>query len=228
VTEIWGWLGRNAGPIIALAAAGFTWWQASIARNHNRLSVRPKLTLYAMTDNVGAGEGLLQIELQNAGLGPAIVVGYRAWLDGNEMEASVPAVSSALRQFFRHHLYRVENVFSLKGYHAIRPGDKITLLRTIFSQRDGFTANDALDQARDRMTAEVEYESLYEEKFFCTWPSEKGRSEPPPFFRRALIRYGDIFDQVVRNSPIAEWWLRLGESTFIIAKLIRQSKGGIS
>ena len=61
--------------IIALCALAATIWQAAISRKHNKLSVRPVLTLYRLDiDGV--------IYIKNNGSGPAIVKEYEIWKDG--------------------------------------------------------------------------------------------------------------------------------------------------
>jgi len=68
-----GLAGDNAANIIALATAAFTFRQFAIAREHNRLSVRPVLTTHTdrhfkATTYEGKGEGIAQLRLVNVGL----------------------------------------------------------------------------------------------------------------------------------------------------------------
>ena len=65
--------------VIALCALAATIWQAAISRRHNKLSVRPVLTLYRQDiDGV--------IYVKNNGSGPAIVKAYEVWKNGNRIE----------------------------------------------------------------------------------------------------------------------------------------------
>ena len=74
-----------ATAVVALAA---TIWQAAITRQHNKLSVRPVLTLHRREI-----DGL--IELKNNGFGPAIIRKYEIYKDGelvlqNSMHGLLP------------------------------------------------------------------------------------------------------------------------------------------
>lgn len=61
--------------VIALCALAATIWQAAISRRHNKLSVRPVLTLYRRDiDGV--------IYVRNNGSGPAIIKSYEIWKNG--------------------------------------------------------------------------------------------------------------------------------------------------
>ena len=61
--------------IIALCALAATIWQAAIARKHNKLSVRPVLTLYRHDI-----DGFIHV--RNNGSGPAIIRVYEIWKSG--------------------------------------------------------------------------------------------------------------------------------------------------
>jgi len=61
--------------VIALCAMAGTVWQAAIARKHNKLSVRPVLTLYRRDI-----DGIIYVK--NNGTGPAILKVYEIWKDG--------------------------------------------------------------------------------------------------------------------------------------------------
>ena len=65
-------IGALVTAVVALAA---TIWQAAITRQHNKLSVRPVLTLHRREI-----DGL--IELKNNGFGPAIIQSYEIYKDG--------------------------------------------------------------------------------------------------------------------------------------------------
>jgi len=64
--------------VTAVCALVATIWQAAITREHNKLSVRPVLTLYRREI-----DGL--IELKNNGVGPAIIQSLEIWKDGQEV-----------------------------------------------------------------------------------------------------------------------------------------------
>ena len=62
-----------ASLVVALCAMVVTIWQGAIARKHNRLSVRPVLTLYRRE----AVDGVIYV--RNNGSGPAIVTSYELY-----------------------------------------------------------------------------------------------------------------------------------------------------
>lgn len=81
-------IGSLATAVCALVA---TIWQAAIARKHNRLSVRPVLTLYRHED-----DGIIVI--RNNGSGPAIIRSYELYADSGRvaldaMDGLLPTVS---------------------------------------------------------------------------------------------------------------------------------------
>jgi hypothetical protein len=81
-------LGSLATAVCALVA---TIWQAAISRKHNRLSVRPMLTLYRREiDGV--------ITVKNNGSGPAIIQSYELYFGGKQvaldaMDGVLPTLS---------------------------------------------------------------------------------------------------------------------------------------
>ncbi len=136
----WDWIGRNAATIIALAALGVACLTAWTQRRHNRLSVRPKITLFTYTD-ANAGHGRFIVEARNAGLGSAIVHRAQVWLDGSPVNVEDPAsIHDAMRRFMAGtHQFAVENSFTLPGQHAMRAGDGFSLVAVQFLETPDLT-----------------------------------------------------------------------------------------
>ena len=82
---IWNWLSNNVINVLALCALGLTFWQAYISRVHNKLSVRPHLTLFF--DNSTGGQEF-HILLNNNGVGPALIRKSTLIIDGHEIEGN--------------------------------------------------------------------------------------------------------------------------------------------
>jgi len=69
--------------VIALVAAGLSGYSAYLTREHDRLSVRPKLLFTFAYDGTGAGWKIV-----NMGLGPARIRGFRVLINGVEQKAA--------------------------------------------------------------------------------------------------------------------------------------------
>lgn len=88
-----------AALIVALLAMWATFWQATIARRHNRLSVRPVLTFDAVLDCRDDGTTLI-VTVVNHGLGPAIVIDCYAVAKGARVNRS-DSLRSEVTDVFR-------------------------------------------------------------------------------------------------------------------------------
>ena len=69
-----------AAIVIALSALVLSIWQGILTRNHNRISVRPLVTISGAVNENGSGW-----KLGNAGLGPAIVKWFKVTVDDKPM-----------------------------------------------------------------------------------------------------------------------------------------------
>ena len=159
----WNWLTNNASNVIALCAFGATFWQAHISRVHNKLSVKPHLTLFI--DNGQRGLEF-NITLQNNGVGPALLTKFCINLNGHEiqntfLEEKHQLIKNELFPEFDSQLscFDIED----KDY-MMSAGDKIVLIRFTFNV-DRFPSINAINEARNKVKIQVEYESIYKEKF---------------------------------------------------------------
>lgn len=90
----WGWVGRNAPTIIALAALFFSVWAGLFVRQNARISALPLLHPFQTCtprrvepQNVAPFfEGTMVAQLINGGLGPAIVTRYEVFANGVLMD----------------------------------------------------------------------------------------------------------------------------------------------
>lgn len=73
-----------SSAFIAILALGVAVWQGHLMRKHNRLSLRPHLTFRETISATNNPHFVL--ELQNNGIGPAIIKDFQIWLDGRREE----------------------------------------------------------------------------------------------------------------------------------------------
>jgi hypothetical protein len=74
LNEAWLFFARNAQATIALFALGLTIYQASLARRHSRLTVKPHLSVKAdLRYDATLNSSIVKITLTNNGLGPAVI-----------------------------------------------------------------------------------------------------------------------------------------------------------
>ena len=102
-----------AGLATAVCALVATIWQGVVARKHNRLSVKPVLTLYREESDG-------KIYIKNNGTGPALIREYELYKDGRlieegDVQSSIPLLARAA---------------SLTTGVALAPGDTIDLIES--------------------------------------------------------------------------------------------------
>lgn len=79
-------LKENVAAIIACCALGITFWQGSLTRKYNKLSVIPHLTIlkqYNMTN-----EPSIKFAVQNDGLGPAQIIAFKMKINNQEIDTT--------------------------------------------------------------------------------------------------------------------------------------------
>jgi hypothetical protein len=132
-----------ASLVVALCAMVATVWQAAIARKHNRLSVRPVLTLYRREiDGV--------ISVRNNGSGPAIVIAYELY----SKEKGKRLLLNELDGFFQ----TPTDVPELTSGVAIAVGESVELVKAVT-----FLEASHQQPMRD-LRFRIVYESIYGER----------------------------------------------------------------
>ena len=134
-----------AGLATAVCALVATIWQGVVTRKHNRLSVKPVLTLYREESDG-------KIYIKNNGTGPALIRDYELYKDGRfvderNVQSAIPLLARAA---------------SLTNGVALAPGDTIDLIESK-TYMDG-THVPPLEALRFR----IRYASIYGE----TWTLE--------------------------------------------------------
>ncbi|WP_188197212.1 hypothetical protein [Nonomuraea sp. SYSU D8015] len=146
-----------SATIIAIASLTVSIYQLRASRLHNRHSVRPLLQL-----NLRTVEGEVSgIELQNIGLGPAIITGTRAWLDGHDLGAWNRVTSRQARAG----IVPRPGASSLSDGMGIPSGESMFLLSMDAWNRTKHGAFRKLIE--QRIEFEIQYESLYGGERYC-------------------------------------------------------------
>lgn len=131
----------SAGFVVALCAMVATVWQGAIARKHNRLSVRPVLTLCRRET-----EGVISI--RNNGSGPALLISYELYSNGELLSLH------ALDGIFP----TVTDVPELTPGTAIAVGESIELIKAVT-----FLEANHIQPMQD-LRFRIVYESIYGER----------------------------------------------------------------
>ena len=151
-----------ASVVIALCALGLTLTDSIENRRHNRLSVKPFVSLYSDFDPVHDDAGLV---LRNVGLGPAIITDFQLFCDGREYKQRPGGPSFA--DFSNVHDIPWKLSLFPQG-SSLANGDGQVIL--------GMKANDLTDDRKnkflavlDRIQVKITYSSMYDE----SWTGER-------------------------------------------------------
>lgn len=147
-----------AAVAMAFMALVVSIWNAAITKRHNRLSVRPHLSLA----NLHRPIGTVKIILSNTGIGPAIFRSFEVHMDGaGTVVTSMDAMGEAIKKLELNGTF--EYYFPAEG-DALPSGESIELL----SIEAASASRSELQQIRaglGRLSFHVKYESMYREKF---------------------------------------------------------------
>ncbi|GGQ13875.1 hypothetical protein [Shewanella litoralis] len=152
--------------LIALCALVTTIWQGMITRKHNKLSVRPIISVYVIV----SGDNTLGLKIVNQGLGPAIITsafikknGFQFRLDDRKYLSLFPELTDNHFQF---------GLGGMQG--SLVPLQPHWLIST--EVHNDLNIKKSLVSALNKIELEFEYESIYRDKF-------------PPF--KQTIDFGD-------------------------------------
>lgn len=145
---------------IALSALATSIWQGVISRKHNKLSVRPNLVL----DHYEENSLTTSFTLKNNGLGPALISSFQITFDQNEIlneqsHANAKTIASKLG------IPRIScSLYKPSVSQGISNSDQYQLL--IFDTKNATHEEiEVLKTLRDRLQFNIEYTSIYGEKF---------------------------------------------------------------
>jgi hypothetical protein len=146
------------GLLIALSASVATIWQGKLTRQHNRLSVKPILSV----EGTAVINEPVSIILKNTGLGPAIIKSYALSVDGKRISAEIadPQLEAMRQAGLGSHLIRF---YSFGEGDTIAQGESHSLFETVSPQ----TVQKSIDQIKsafNRVSVHVNYTSIYGEE----------------------------------------------------------------
>ncbi|UAB68712.1 hypothetical protein INR79_09115 [Vibrio sp. SCSIO 43132] len=147
--------------VIALTAVCVSIWQGVVAREHNRLSVKPFITSSPRVPGIGGENGVF---ISNAGVGPAFIKKVYIKANGNEFDMTVnnwPAIYAHLD--LKSSCY-VERWF--KEGVSLKAGYEIKIIGPTTSPLDASCPIEFLKLiSSPELTISLEYESIYGEEF---------------------------------------------------------------
>lgn len=155
------WADAHATALVALLALAFTFWQIRVAREHNRLSVRPRLVIWL--DAAGEHDGLrtTTVMARNLGLGPAYVTKIQYLFDGAPIDIhDSRAVLDAMHAVFGERWVKAWPLVDLRGVLPISKDGELHLLRL---QIRADVGTDDLERLRQRFRTRIDYQSPYNE-----------------------------------------------------------------
>lgn len=174
-----------AAVFVAFCALVLTIKSHAATREHNRVSVRPRLATTVLTSRTPHLDGSVTLTLRalltNVGLGPAVVKRSDVLLDGKEELAEEFAdVQLLLERVFPGILLGPTYSFhKLRREHAIEVGKEVEIVAF-----EVLNPSADFDKEIQRLGLRVCFESLYGDRF--TYDSQDHLGEPP--------------------IPRAEWW----------------------
>lgn len=157
-----------AGTIIALSAVVLTLWHGNGVRNHNKLSVKPKLGVQISLSR--DDEITFSINVKNFGLGPAIIT--TAYIKTVEDNKKFQLTTPDLNSFVKHYFYPINSkmdTFTLTEGTIISSGEDRELVKIYTLPKDapGYRPpTEIYDRAASLIKSTlicIEYKSMYEE-----------------------------------------------------------------
>lgn len=145
---------------IAGVALCVTFWQISITRRHNKLSVRPYLAFWTWHDGAA---NTYSLYLQNNGIGPALITSFSVCIDKKRIDArGDKALEEAAMLLFNDPNLLVERAYVSAGYSMAANEKRRLIQLNLNAVTPPLTMAD-LDQARDRVRIVIGYKSIYDE-----------------------------------------------------------------
>ena len=140
--------------VVALSALGFTAWQTSTQRAHNRISVRPHLFSFTARDK-NNNMARLEILLVNNGLGPAYINKFKIYYKGKECDPNV-AIDTALGDLVKN------SSRTILGDDYIMAEKEEKVLLSVTFPADSGDEIDKIEKKIDDINLVVNYSSAYE------------------------------------------------------------------
>lgn len=167
----WEAVAAIASTVIALCALALSIWQGYLSRKHNRISVRPHLTMW---NHKYHNDGLYAADIVNNGIGPAIIKCFSIKLDGKKIEGKeTEPMVKLLQTLLKGFEYDSRQSFLSPGY-AMAANETRQLVKIRF-KGEKKPSPIFIEESFKKADIYIEYESMYGEKFWLS--SEKQRAE---------------------------------------------------
>ena len=143
---------------IALCAIFFTYWQVRVVKKHNKLSVRPNLTIWTHSESSS-----YSVELINNGVGPAIIGCLLVFVDGTRLQGKeFEPFKEAIDILFPASMDSCAYAWVSKGY-CMAANERRALVSIKF-KANAVPSKQAIDEALSRVRLVIHYASIYEEQ----------------------------------------------------------------
>jgi len=160
-----GWADAHATAIVALIALTFSFWQIRTFREHNRLSVRPRMFLWLDSSTEADGAHTTTVVAKNLGLGPAYVTSIEYQFNGLPVDVHDPvAVKNVMDAAFGHRWVKASPLVDIRGVLPIPKDGELALLRIQTEAGTGLLEED-VERLRKNFKTVLEYLSAYNEVF---------------------------------------------------------------
>ena len=156
------WADAHATAIVAIVAVAFTFWQIRVGREHNRLSVRPRLVIWLDTATDASGHHITTV-VRNLGLGPAYVTKIEYLFKGVPVNIrDADAVQRAMHAAFGARWAKAWPLVDLRGVLPIPKDGELPLLKIEIDSSTG-SLNSDVEKLREFFKTVIEYLSPYDE-----------------------------------------------------------------
>jgi hypothetical protein len=157
------WADAHATALVALIAVAFTFWQIRVAREHNRLSVRPRLVIWLDSSTEPDGHHATTVIAKNLGLGPAYVTKVEYLFKGKAVDIrDANAVQQAMHAAFKDRWAKAWPLLELRGVLPIPKDGELPLMKVQLDAARG-SLKDDVEKIRENFTTVIEYLSPYNE-----------------------------------------------------------------
>ncbi len=153
---LWDYSKTNSAQVISLCALALTIYQAWMTRRHNRLSCRPHLTHWTLTN---FQKGWVNISVSNNGLGPAIIRSLQLKIDGQIVKGNDSIVfQNAAAELFPNRV-REGNFGHVNREFSLPPDGKVVLAELQF--KEPYPTKEEFETALRRAVLKIRYKSFY-------------------------------------------------------------------
>jgi hypothetical protein len=156
--------------VIAFCSLWATFWQASLSRRHNRLSVRPHID-WVTSRHYGRP---VTLSIVNNGLGPAIIESMNIHWDGQDYEVAELELPKPIHEFLIRLNQKSDWVLIGKD-SPMKAGDSFDILWFEESSVSPLNHTQAINVLQN-IGLTIVYRSMYGERFSMSKPIEKPQS----------------------------------------------------